>query len=224
MKSLSLQLNRKHPDMLQTKGLVFAYDELNSFQFPDIECRKGEQWLIMGPSGCGKTTLLHLLAGLLRSYQGSIRIHDTEISTLPTSGLDAFRGKEIGIVFQTPHFIDSLNVEENLLLARYLNGFKENRTEIIPLLDKLGILHKRKSMPHELSQGELQRLSIARSIVNNPSLILADEPTSSLDDHNCNEAINLLKKQAESTGSTLLIVTHDHRLAAHFTHVVQLQK
>lgn len=209
--------------MLKVNDLTFSYNKSNAFAFPDMECGKGEHWLIMGESGCGKTTFLHLLAGLLRPTGGEIVLNGQDIAKLPGTQVDSIRGTEIGIVFQTPHFIQSLNVKQNLLIARYLNGQKENKQPVAgELLETLGLQDKENSRVNNLSQGELQRLSIARAIMNHPSLILADEPTSSLDDKNCEEAIRLLKTQAEKTQASLLIVTHDHRLNSYFQHVINL--
>ena len=209
--------------MLSTRNIEFAYNPENRFRFPDIDCRKGEHLLVMGPSGCGKTTLLHLIAGLLRPDKGSVRINDVDITTLTASRLDRVRGTQIGVVFQTPHFIRSLTVAENLLLPGYLNRIKEDRKRVDELLAQLNIGAKAGAKPHELSQGELQRLSVARALVNRPSLILADEPTSSLDDENCEKAISLLRQQAEATGVTLVVITHDKRLLSIFDNTIRLQ-
>ncbi len=208
--------------MLLTRDIEFAYNPANHFRFPDITCKKGEHWLIMGPSGCGKTTLLHLMAGLLRPTKGYVQVGDTNITALTSSQVDRLRGTEIGIVFQTPHFIQSLTVAENFLMAHYLNHLNGDAGPVQDLLKKLNINEKYASKPNELSQGELQRLSIVRALVNKPSVILADEPTSSLDDNNCTEVVALLKKQAEDTDVTLIVVTHDKRLSSVFQHVVKL--
>jgi ABC-type lipoprotein export system ATPase subunit len=208
--------------MLTIKDVGFAYNPTNTFRFPDFSCQKGDHWLVMGASGCGKTTLLHLIAGLLRPTKGTILVNGIELSSLTNSQTDTIRGKQIGIVFQKHYFIQSLTVAENLGIARYLNDLKITRQEIKDLLERFNIGGKMHSRPNELSQGELQRLSIARAMINNPSLIIADEPTSSLDDTHCVEAITLLRQQAEKTESTLLIVTHDQRLHSFFTNSIQL--
>ncbi len=210
--------------MLVTKGLEFAYDQANSFKFPDITCEQGTHWLITGPSGCGKTTLLHLLAGLLRPSSGKVIINGTDISGLKSAAIDKIRGRSMGIIFQKPYFVSSLTVAENVKIARYLNKLKESDQEIEEILRKLNIGDKSNSRPKALSQGELQRLSMARALINNPSVILADEPTSSLDDDHCREALLLLKEQAEREQVTLLIVTHDHRLKSYFSNIIQLNK
>ena len=207
--------------MIRTKGLNFNYNDQASFSFPDINLGKDENLLIIGSSGIGKTTLLHLLAGLLESDSGSINIYGQDISKLTQHQIDKFRGQNIGIVFQKPHFVNSLTVKENLQLAQYL-GNKLDQNRIVDILSSLGILEKENKKPKKLSQGEKQRASIAMAIVNSPKLILADEPTSSLDDENCDRVIKLLKKQASEFNAQLIVITHDNRLKKHFKKSIKL--
>ena len=207
--------------MISTKGLNFKYNEQASFSFPDINLGKDENLLIIGSSGIGKTTLLHLLAGLLESNSGSINLYGQDISKLTQHQIDKFRGQNIGIVFQKPHFVNSLTVKENLQLAQYL-GNKKDQNRIIDILSSLDILDKENRKPKKLSQGEKQRASIAMAIVNSPKLILADEPTSSLDDENCDRVIKLLKKQASEFKAQLIVITHDNRLKKHFKKSIKL--
>lgn len=208
--------------MLQTKDLSFQYNKANPLQFPNIACERGEKWLILGQSGCGKTTLLHLLGGLLAPKSGSVFVNETELNRLPPSVADRFRGKNIGIVFQKSHFVQSLTVEENLLLAQQLAGEMPNKKTVKTILEKLNLGHKRHAKPSALSQGEQQRVAIARALVNSPSVILADEPTSALDDHNTAEVIKLLETQANEANATLIIVTHDGRLKDYFKNQILL--
>ena len=207
--------------MINTKGLNFKYNDQASFSFPDINLGKDENLLIIGSSGIGKTTLLHLLAGLLESNSGSINLYGQDISKLTQHQIDKFRGQNIGIVFQKPHFVNSLTVKENLQLAQYL-GNKKDQNRIIDILSSLDILNKENKRPKKLSQGEKQRASIAMAIVNSPKLILADEPTSSLDDENCDRVIKLLKKQASEFEAQLIVITHDNRLKKHFKKSIKL--
>ena len=207
--------------MIRTKGLNFKYNEQASFSFPDINLGKDENLLIIGSSGIGKTTLLHLLAGLLESNSGSINLYGQDISKLTQHQIDKFRGQNIGIVFQKPHFVNSLTVKENLQLAQYL-GNKKDQNRIVDILSSLDILDKENKKPKKLSQGEKQRASIAMAIVNSPKLILADEPTSSLDDENCDRVIKLLKKQASEFKAQLIVITHDNRLKKHFKKSIKL--
>ena len=207
--------------MINTKGLNFKYNEQASFSFPDINLGKDENLLIIGSSGIGKTPLLHLLAGLLESNSGTINLYGQDISKLTQHQIDKFRGQNIGIVFQKPHFVNSLTVKENLQLAQYL-GNKKDQNRIIDILSSLDILDKENKKPKKLSQGEKQRASIAMAIVNSPKLILADEPTSSLDDENCDRVIKLLKKQASEFKAQLIVITHDNRLKKHFKKSIKL--
>ncbi len=207
--------------MINVQNLQYTYSN-KAIEFPDFQCQKGEQMLVLGQSGCGKTTLLQLIGGMLSVQKGSISIENTSINQLKNSQLDKFRGKNIGFVFQQHHFISALNVEENLLLTQQLAGVKTDKNAIKNLLTQLNLSHKLKEKPTSLSQGEQQRVAIARALVHQPTVILADEPTSALDDINCNEVINLLKAQAKINNTTLLIVTHDARLKSHFEKTLHL--
>jgi ABC-type lipoprotein export system ATPase subunit len=180
--------------------------------FPDFTIGKGEHCLLVGESGSGKTTLLHLLGGLLRGYGGKLKIEGAELNTLSEASLDRFRGKTIGFVFQRNHLIQSLTVEKNLLLSAYLAKASVDQARITKILNELGLTEKRKSQVTELSQGQAQRVAIARAVLNQPPIILADEPTSSLDDKNCDRVINLLLAAANTNGAALVVATHDQRL------------
>ncbi len=208
--------------MLRTENLTFAYNSSNSFQFPDIQCTKNQNLLIIGESGTGKTTLLHILAGLLKASKGKVWIEDTELNSLSDVQIDRFRGKNIGLVFQKSHFVSALSVKDNLRLAQSLAGEKKDMEKIKTLLHRLNIEHKLNSKPSQLSQGEQQRVAIARALLNQPKLILADEPTSGLDDKNCKQVADLLEEQAKIVGSCLVIVTHDGRLKERFTNQIEL--
>ncbi len=208
--------------MLKTENLGYAYAGSPPLRFPNIECAKGEHWLVLGESGSGKTTLLHLLGGLLSPKEGRIVLGDTEMNQLSSGALDQFRGQHIGIIFQTAHFVQSLSVGDNLALAQSLAGMKVNRERIRELLSRLGLEHKLRSKPSQLSVGEKQRASIARAIINQPAVILADEPTSALDDSNCKQVIELLEEQARVVDATLLVVTHDARLKDHISHQISI--
>ncbi len=207
--------------MIKTESLKFSYDGKKYFDFPDINLDSGENLLIIGNSGIGKTTLLHLLAGILKPESGSISVSGTDISKFSDTELDKFRGDNIGIVFQKPHFISSLTINENLKLAQYLSPSKISR-DAKKILESLNIKDKYQQKPNQLSEGEKQRASIAFALINSPSLILADEPTSSLDDFNCNNVIKLLKKQAKDHKAQLIVITHDARLKKHFKNNLNL--
>ena len=207
--------------MIKTKEVKFNYDNQVFFDFPDIKLKGGENLLIIGNSGIGKTTLLHLLAGLLKLNSGSIELFGKELRKLSSYQLDRFRKNNIGIIFQRPHFVNSLTVKENLQLAQYIADKRDNN-RIESILKNLNILDKSNKITNQLSQGEKQRASIALAIVNSPKLILADEPTSSLDDSNCSNVIKLLKKQATEFGAQLIVITHDSRLKKHFKKSIEL--
>jgi len=206
--------------MIETKSLEFSYDNSFVFKFPDIKLKSNENLLVLGNSGIGKSTLLHNLAGILRPKSGSIKIFDQDISKLSELELDKFRGQNIGIIFQRSHFVNSLSVGENLELAQFLGRNKKGNIKVT--LDNLKILDKINKKPKELSQGERQRASIALAIINSPKLILADEPTSSLDDTNCSNVIKILKEQALKYQAQLIVITHDSRLKKHFKKSISL--
>ena len=208
--------------MFRTQSLTFAYNDQTSFRFPDIDLPAGEDLLILGESGVGKTTLLHLMAGLLKPSAGSVQLMDTNITELSTRKLDRYRGQHIGLIFQRPHFIQALSLQENLALVQYLAGKKQDSGRIKEVVGRLGIDHKLSEMPYRMSQGEQQRAAIAMAVVNHPQLILADEPTSSLDDKNCKRVADLLKEQASATEAQLIIITHDQRLKEQFQYRLEL--
>ena len=160
----------------------------------------------------------------MKPKSGSINVKGQDITKLKGTALDKFRGKHIGIIFQKPHFIRSLNVLDNLLVAPYFGGGKVDVQKAKDILKGLGLGDKTKQSPATLSQGEQQRLSIARVLINEPAVILADEPTSALDDDNCTEVIKLLRDKAKSSDSVLIIVTHDGRLKSELSNQVLLNK
>jgi ABC-type lipoprotein export system ATPase subunit len=175
--------------MLQTTQLTKTFANGTTLRFPDWKVGAGEQWLLLGESGSGKTTLLHMLGGLLKPAQGRVLVNATDLYALRARQLDQFRGRHIGIVFQQPHLIRSMTVEENLVLAQTLAGMGKDRGRVREVLHALDLDHKRSSYPQELSQGQAQRVGIARALVNRPRLLLADEPTSSLDNRNAGAVI-----------------------------------
>jgi len=208
--------------MLRIESLHFAYNQKTAFSFPDFELDAGQNLLILGESGIGKTTLLHLIAGLLRPDSGSVTLMDTVLHELTTAKMDRFRGKHIGLVFQRPQFVNALSLSENLALVQYLTGNLQNKERIHGVADSLGIGQKLNEKPQRLSQGEQQRAAIALAVINEPQLILADEPTSSLDDKNCEKVVTLLQEQATATRAHLVIITHDYRLRQHFQRTLSL--
>ncbi len=208
--------------MLKIRNLSHFYQEKQVFSISNWEIHKGENWLILGKSGSGKSTLLHILAGLLSPTQGQIFFQDTEFTQLKGEKLDLFRAQNIGFVFQKSHLVQTLSVLDNLLLVPFLAKEKSNKEKAENLLSKLNVLHKKKDLPKNLSQGEQQRISIARALMLSPKLILADEPTASLDDENAQEVIALFKQVSQELNATLLIATHDQRIKNQFSNIFQM--
>ena len=207
---------------VEVQGLVQLFGARTVLDLPAWRVEDGAHSLVIGPSGCGKSTLLHLIAGLIRPSRGRIAIDGQELAALGPAALDAFRGRRIGIVLQSMHLIGALNVRDNLRLARWLARQPPAAERIEDLLAELGLARLARLRPRQLSQGERQRLAIARAVVNRPALILADEPTSALDDANCAAVLDLLRRQAQGWGATLVVATHDQRLAPHFAHRLEL--
>ena len=208
--------------MISTSSLSHSYNSKLRFDFPDVSCNAQESLLILGQSGVGKTTLLHILAGILKPTQGEVTLKGTSLYNLNPNAIDKFRGKNIGIVFQKPHFIGSISAEENLYMAQKVATGGADKAHVKSLLDQLQLSHRRTAKTHTMSQGEQQRLSIARALVNMPEVILADEPTSALDDVNCQKVVQLLDEQASQVGAALIIVTHDNRLKDIYSDYVEL--
>ena len=208
--------------MLITKDLKFEYTPQVQFSFPDIQCAAGDSLVITGESGSGKTTLLHLLGGLIKPKSGKVILNETEVNVLDGSSLDKFRGKHISIIFQKMHFISSISVLENILLAQWLGTENKNKDHAMQILEKLQIADQKDKNIKQLSQGQQQRVAIARALINQPSLILADEPTSSLDNKNAEIVEKLLRESAQSMNAALVIVTHDMRMKQNAKNTIEL--
>lgn len=208
--------------MISTKNITFSYNKDQNFIMPDLFCQAGSTILVTGNSGKGKTTYLHILAGLLKPKSGEIFIDNNEITHLKGSKADKFRGKNIGVVFQKSHFIASLSVLENLEMASWLATGKKHTKRAKEFLTKLDILEQAHKQPSQLSVGQQQRVSIARALINEPKVLLADEPTSSLDDKNADNVIELLESLSKEYKAALIIVTHDNRIKAKFTNQITM--
>jgi ABC-type lipoprotein export system ATPase subunit len=209
--------------MLSTNQLYYKYAQKQTgFQYPNLEASADKPLLIKGISGVGKTTLLQLIAGLLIPNSGEVLLNDTQLYALSPKALDAFRGKNIGIVFQKHHFMDSLSVEDNIMLGAYCAKVDVASKFFTTIVDQLGISTILHQYPSSLSGGEKQRVSLARAIIKKPALLLADEPTSSLDDLHCEAVIQLLFEQAQLLQSTLVVVSHDNRLQQYFDNQITL--
>lgn len=208
--------------MLTIKNLKAGYDGKAVVEIPSLSLSAGEHCLIMGKSGSGKTTLLYALAGVLKPLAGEIALDNTNINALSGAALDSFRGKHIGIIYQTLHMAAPLSVLENILLVQYAAGVPQDAAKAEKLLAQLGLLDHRHKKPEELSQGQQQRVAIARAAINNPKLILGDEPTSALDDETCEAVMKLLLDTAKTSGASLVIATHDARIKKHFAKTITL--
>lgn len=208
--------------MISTKNITFSYNKDQNFIMPDLFCQAGSTILVTGNSGKGKTTYLHILAGMLQPNSGEILIDNIDFTNLKGSKADKFRGKNIGVVFQKSHFIASLSVLENLEMASWLATGKKHTKRAKELLNKLDILEQAHKQPSQLSVGQQQRVSIARALMSEPKVLLADEPTSSLDDKNADNVIELLESLSKEYKAALIIVTHDSRIKAKFTNQITM--
>jgi putative ABC transport system ATP-binding protein len=209
--------------MLHLSKVRLGYPGAPLSTISSLTLKRGEQKLVSGASGTGKTTLLHTIAGFIPPLAGQIVIDGTDITSLSESARDRFRGRRIGMIFQNLHLVKSLSVLDNLLLSSYLTGLPQQPKTAVALLDQLGIADKRSAMPANLSRGQAQRVAIARAILNQPALILADEPTSSLDDQACQNVIQLIQQLAQQHNASLLITSHDQRLKANFAQILNLK-
>ena len=185
--------------------------------------KQGEFVAIIGPSGSGKSTLLHILGGVDVPTKGSVIINGTDISTLDETNLAIFRRRQIGLIYQFYNLIPILTVEENLTLPLLLDGRKPNQKIIDSLVKTLGLENRLKHLPNQLSGGQQQRVSIGRALMNNPALMLADEPTGNLDSENTKEIISLLKKFNKENNQTLIVITHDERIALAADRVIAIE-
>jgi len=208
--------------MINIKSVSHRYTDAHQISFKDWQINSSEQWLLLGGSGSGKTTLLHILSGILKPSAGEVQINGTSIYSLSSKSLDQFRGRNIGIIFQRSHLIKSLDITENLIIAQNFAGLPQDLKRISEVLESLGLYQKKHAYPNALSQGQLQRVSIARAVINKPALLIADEPTSSLDDNNAAIVLDLLQQQSGLNQSTLVVATHDKRVKDAFQHTYTL--
>ena len=208
--------------MIRSENLTFKYFPSHELQFPDFKIEKHQHSLLLGDSGTGKTTLLHLLSGLSKPFNGKVFIDGQDIYQLSESQLDRFRADNIGFIFQEAHLLKNLTISENIELAQHLAKRQVDKKAIATILDKLQLIEKTDSYPSQLSRGQLQRAAIARAVINGPKLLVADEPTAALDDTNTKHVLDLLLDTATSFGATLLIATHDKRIKDNFSNTYQL--
>ena len=208
--------------MLSLRELRHDYGGKGALSLRAWDAGRGERWLILGASGCGKSTLLHIIAGLLQPSAGTVVVDGQDFSAHKPAALDRRRARRIGIVLQQLHLMRTRSVLENVLLPQYLAGLPQDRARAMQLLGGLGLADKAAAKPRALSQGQAQRVAIARALVNRPALLLADEPTTSLDDAACDRVLDTLFAQADAVGATLLIATHDQRVKRRVGQVLEL--
>ncbi|HEY8099879.1 MAG TPA: ATP-binding cassette domain-containing protein [Burkholderiaceae bacterium] len=200
--------------MLNIEQLSYTYNTAPVLKVDAFTLASGEHAILLGPSGCGKSTLLHLIAAILTPQQGTLRVAGTDVEKLPPREADGWRGRTIGFLPQRLALVPSLSVRENLLLTAYANGQAADTMRANALLAALGLADKAAAKPHQLSQGQKQRVAVARALFNRPQLLLADEPTANLDDDACATTIDLLTTHASDIGASLVIATHDARVLA----------
>ena len=184
---------------------------------------KGEFVAIVGASGSGKSTLLHLLGGVDRPTSGKVFIDGKDIYTLNDDNLAIFRRRQVGLIYQFYNLIPILNVEENIVLPCKLDGKNVSKDRLNEIIDTLGLSTRRKHLPNELSGGQQQRVSIGRAIINNPALVLADEPTGNLDSKASDEIVALLKESNKKYNQTIIVITHDPDIASVANRVITIE-
>lgn len=184
---------------------------------------KGEFVAIVGPSGSGKSTLLHILGGVDTPTSGTVIIDKTDISALDETALAIFRRRQIGLIYQFYNLIPILTVEENLTLPLLLDGRKPDRARLNDIISKLGLSNRLNHLPNQLSGGQQQRVAIGRALINNPALLLADEPTGNLDSENSREIIALLRKFNKEFNQTVIMITHDEKIALSADRIIAIE-
>lgn len=201
---------------LDVRDVGLSYGDTPILQGASFALDPGEHALLLGASGSGKSSLLNIICGLQTQQSGSVSLGGEQV-------VDAVRKAHMGIIFQTLRLVSALNVRANLMLAQRLANGSSDGAKVDATLDQLGILHRANARPFELSQGEAQRAAIARALVVSPKLLIADEPTSALDKSNTEIVANMLIEAARSAGASLLVATHDDRLAPYFARTLTLQ-
>lgn len=212
-------LRIEHLSKIYGKGdtEVRALDDV-SFTVP-----KGQFVAIIGPSGSGKSTLLHILGGVDTPTDGHVYVDGTDITTLDETALAIFRRRQIGLIYQFYNLIPILTVEENMTLPLLLDDKKVDRVHFDSLVQVLGLQHRLGHLPSELSGGQQQRVSIGRALMNNPAILLADEPTGNLDSKNSKEIVDLLRQFNKALNQTVIIITHDERIALDADRVIAVE-
>ncbi|WP_411680126.1 ABC transporter ATP-binding protein [Clostridium thailandense] len=197
-----------------------AVKALNDVSF---SVEKGEFVAIIGPSGSGKSTLLHMLGGVDRPTSGKVLVDNTDIYNLDETQLAIFRRRQIGLIYQFYNLIPVLNVEENITLPLLLDGHKVDKKQFDDIIKILSLEKRLNHLPNQLSGGQQQRVSIGRALISNPAIMLADEPTGNLDSKNSGEIVDLLKMFNKIFNQTLIIITHDERIALQADRIIAIE-
>ncbi|WP_433940025.1 ABC transporter ATP-binding protein [Paenibacillus lautus] len=198
------------------ESAVKALDDIS------FSVQKGEFVAIIGPSGSGKSTLLHLLGGVDRPTSGKVFVENTDIYALDETRLAIFRRRQIGLIYQFFNLIPTLTVKENMTLPLLLDNQQEDKKQFDGLVKTLNLEHRLNHLPNQLSGGQQQRVSIGRAIISNPAIMLADEPTGNLDSKNSSEIVDLLKMLNKTYHQTLIVITHDERIALQADRIISI--
>lgn len=214
-------------EILKVENLVKTYGQgdniVNAVDNISLSVNKGEFVAIVGASGSGKSTLLHLLGGVDRPTSGKIYIDGNEINNMNNDKLAIFRRRQIGIVYQFYNLIPILTVEENISLPCDLNGNRPDKERMDLILKSFGLFERRNHLPNELSGGQQQRTSIARALINNPAILLADEPTGNLDSKSTEEIMSILKMSNRDFNQTIIMITHNLEIAKEADRIITIQ-
>ena len=214
-------------DILKVENLVKTYKNgnsmINAVDNISFSVEKGDFVAIVGASGSGKSTLLHLLGGVDRPTSGKVFIDNVDIYSMNNDALAIFRRRQVGLIYQFYNLIPILNVEENIVLPCKLDGKNVSKDRLNEIIDTLGLSARRKHLPNELSVGQQQRVSIGRAIINNPALVLADEPTGNLDSKASDEIVALLKESNKKYNQTIIVITHDPDIASVANRVITIE-
>lgn len=214
-------------EILKVENLVKTYGEgdniVNAVDNISLSVNKGEFVAIVGASGSGKSTLLHLLGGVDRPTSGKIYIDGNEINNMNNDKLAIFRRRQIGIVYQFYNLIPILTVEENISLPCDLDGNRPDKERMDLILKPFGLFERKNHLPNELSGGQQQRTSIARALINNPAILLADEPTGNLDSKSTEEIMSILKMSNRDFNQTIIMITHNLEIAKEADRIITIQ-
>jgi putative ABC transport system ATP-binding protein len=214
-------------NILEIKNLSKIYGKgetaVNALDDVSFSVKKGEFVVIIGPSGSGKSTLLHLLGGVDLPTSGNVLIDNTDIYQLNETQLAIFRRRQIGLIYQFYNLIPILTVEENITLPMLLDEHKVDKKHLDHVVNTLGLTNRLKHLPNQLSGGQQQRVSIGRALISNPAIMLADEPTGNLDSKNSSEIMELLKLFNKTYNQTLIVITHDERIALQADRIIAIE-